>query len=425
MRISAWLSLLVASLSTMACASLSASSPARHGDLPALRQALDEDFRAGRLDRDAVVELARDVATHELKIATGKLAIARINELRMCTSSVADAMQDRAEGSDEAAALAAMALLEAHKADPDDWRGHASDETPAWRAVGTRALVGEHDGGMRRARMLDPDESVRLAAVRAAEDAADPADAAALLDAARKDPNQLVRVQALRSIAASAGSSDTVLALKDLWPQGSEAIRQAIVAAWAWPGMFEKGGIREIVWAAESEAGSCSIVAGGILLRQGGEQRGAGLAAITRAVQTGIARDRALAINMAPLDDPRVVELIQAASKEAEPAVKVAALERLARDPAYRAAALQTLGQVAVSKSAPAPLARAAMARLGDARVTALLLEDGKSTKPQERLSAGQSLADLGDWGRAAQFLADPDVDVRTRIACRLMIAVP
>ncbi len=425
MRIQALLSVVVLSLSTVACAGLSASSPARRGDLPALRSALQDDFRAGRLSEHAVSDLAHEVASHELRVATGKLAITRISQLRMCASSVADDLEKRAEGTDDVAAAAAMALLDAHLGDPDDLREHASDESPAWRAVGTRTLTRVKDGELRRARMLDPDQNVRLAAVRAAEDAADPADRAVLLDTARRDPDQLVRVQALRALAAT-GNADVVLQLKDLWPQASEPVRQAIVAAWGWPGVFEQGGLREIVWAAESQAGTSSIIAGGILLRDGAEHRGVGIAAIANAIQTGLARDRAFAINMAPLDDPHVLELVQAASKDTtEPNVQVAALERLARDPAHRASALQTLGQLAVSKSAAEPLARAAMARLGDRRVTTLLVQDGKSVNAADRLQAAESLVDLGDWGRAAQFLADQDVAVRTKTACRLMIAVP
>ena len=78
-----------------------------------------------------------------------------------------------------------------------------------------------------------------------------------------------------------------------------------------------------------------------------------------------------------------------------------------------------------MSKNAASPLARAAMARLGDRRVTTLLLDDAKSAKPADRLQAAQSLVDLADWGRAAQLLADQDTEVRTGTACRLLIAVP
>jgi hypothetical protein len=422
MRIHAWLMVVLLSFSALACAGLSASSPARRGDIAALRSALQEDFRAGRLSHDAVTGLARDVASHELRTATGNLAVARIQQLRMCTASVADAMRERADGNDDVAALASMALLDAHRIDPSGFRNRSSDPSPAWRALGTRVLTGKRDGDLRRARLLDPDENVRLAAVRAAQDAADPADHAALLDAARRDPNPLVRVQAIRALAVSA-NAQVVLDLKDLWPGGSEAVRQSIVASWAWPGAFEQGGLREILSVAESDSGTCAIIAGGILLRHGGEARGAGVAALMRAIRSGIARDRALAINMAPVDDPHVLELVRSAANEAEPMVRVAALERLARDPSHRADALRRLGELAVTNSPATSLSRAAMARLGDARVTTLLVEDGKSTNADNRLQAAQSLIDLRDWGRAAQFLADPDVRVRTGTACRLLIA--
>ena len=52
-----------------------------------------------------------------------------------------------------------------------------------------------------------------------------------------------------------------------------------------------------------------------------------------------------------------------------------------------------------------------------------LLLEDAKSPKIQIRLRAARSLLALDEAARAAFFLADPNVDVRTRMACELLIA--
>lgn len=424
MRISALIAALALSVSSLACSNLSALSPARQGDLPALKKALDEDFRGGRLTRDAVTELSRALASHELRVATGNDAIRRAHQVSPCAGALDNALLERVERKDDVSAVAALLLLDAHRGDALAWHARASDENSAWRAVGTRTLQFPVDGELRRARMVDPDETVRLAAVRVSEEAFDFADRGVLGDVARRDPNEQVRAAALRALSATA-DAQVVTLLKDLWPLAGESTRQGIVAAWGWTGAFSRGGLEQIVWAAETQEGTASLVAGGILMRHGGDSRGPGLAAVAKGMRSGAVKDRAFAVTLAPLDDARMLELLVTASKESEPKVQVAALERLAGDEKHRAKSLATLGQLSVAGGAASGFARAAMARLGDRRVTTLLVEDAKSSRPELRERAAQLLTELGDWGRAAQALADPDVDVRTRVACRLLVSGP
>ena len=396
--------------------------PARTGDVAALRAALESDLRAGRLTRGAVAEIAQVLALHELQAAKGADAIQRVQQVRSCAGHLQDGLVERANGTDGAAPEAALILQQSRLVEPDKWRAHASDADPLWRAVGVRTLIESQDADGRRAAMLDPDENVRLSAVRAAEDARAPADVQQLLDVARLDPNALVRVTAVRAIGQF-GSPETVLRLKDLLTNASDPVRQAIVVAWSWPGMLEAGGQRELVLIAETAKDESSVLAGGILLRLGPETRGVGISTLLKHIDGGAARVRSLAISLAPLDDPSVRQAVKKLSTAPDPEVKLAALTSLARDPAERAKALEAIGSMAASTLPIAARARAAMARLGDARVTALLLKDGESKVAEQRVDAVRGLIELGDIARAAMFLADADAGVRTRAACSILVA--
>lgn len=411
-------------LALAACAGPSALRPARSGDLAALRTALQDDLRAGRLTKSGVVDIAQELAEHELKIAKDNDALQRVAQARMCARHLVDPLRERAEAKDAAAPDAALALLEIGKADPDDYRTRVADPDPAWRAVGVRTLGEPKYGEQRRASMVDPDERVRLSAVRAAEDAADPADAAKLIDVGRLDPNFLVRVSAIRALGPI-GSEETVLRLKDLYQSAPDPVRQEIVSAWSWPSMLEAGGQRELIAVAETKKGYPAIIAGGILVRLSPDTRGYGISALMKQFDTGTARERALAITLIPLDDESARKAINKEADSKDPEVRIAALSKLARDKDAKQAkaALDALGTTAASDSPAAPKARAAMARLGDARVTALLLKDGQSPDASARKDAVRGLVDLNDIARAAMFLADGDVSVRMRTACEVLNA--
>jgi len=421
MRFSYLVLFLVVILQTVACASLSASGHAERGEHEAMRRALLEDFRHGRLSQDALVDLASTVAEREVSTARGGKAVQRVQQVRLCARSLEDVLSDRAERDDEAAPYAAMALLMVDRGEPEAWRGRWGSEDPAWRAVAVRTLVEPEHGRRRRTAMLDPDELVRQAAVRAAEKAMDPSDRATLLDTARNDPNRLVRVTAVRALGWVATDQD-VLAMRDLWASAPSPVQQALVAAWSFPGTLERGGKRELVWVAETQSGAPMVIAGGILMRMGGETRGVGLAALRKAMQHGVARDRAMAIAMAPLSEPGMRELVQDLSEEAEPKVQVAALAKLAQS-SDGDEARKRLGEIAVSEEPGNREAQQAMARIGDARVTRLLLDHAKRADPKQRQEALRGFLALEDYARAAFFMADPKVALRTRAACEILAA--
>lgn len=172
---------------------------------------------------------------------------------------------------------------------------------------------------------------------------------------------------------------------------------------------------------AETETSNASVVAGGILLRLGGPDRGLGVAALMRALQSGEDSSRLLAIAMVPVSEPEVRNAVQRLAEQGEPRVKVAAVAKLATWHETKQDATNALGALAVSQAEAAKPARLAMARLGDRRVTRLLLDQAKSRDKQDREHAMNALVVLGDYQRAAFFLADPDANVRMGTACRLL----
>ncbi len=385
-----------------------------------MRQALREDYRKGRLSPAAVQDLARVVGERELHQAEGKTGIQRVQQVGLCARELEDSLKKRAALHDAAAPWAALALLEVDRGDPATWRQLADSSDDGWRAVGVRTLDHRRYGGKRRAAMLDPDERVRRSAVLAALEARDTADRDMLLDVARNDPSRLVRVTAIRALGWVAIESD-VLAMRDLWATAPQPVRQALVAAWSFPGTLERGGQRELIWVAETHAGTPSVMAGGILMRLGGQTRGIGVAALRKGMQAGIARDRAFAISMVPLSEPGILDLVKKLAEEAEPQVRVAALSKLATHPETGAEARKKLGEIAASDEPTADKAQQAMARLGDRRVLRLLLNKAKSSDLRIRQSALRGLLALGDTQRAAFFMADPNAALRTRAACELL----
>ena len=409
-------------LQTVACAGLSATGPAERGEHQLMRNAMLEDLRNGRLTRNAVVDLATVVAQRELLESKGSEAVQRVQQVRLCARSLEGPLTERAEGDDKAAPLAAMALLLVDRGEPGAWRKHLDATDPAWRAVAVRTLTDIQYGKERRAAMLDPDEQVRRAAVQASEKAMDEADREVLLDTARNDPDRLVRVTAVRALGWVATEQD-VLAMRDLWAGAPQPVRQSLVAAWSFPGTLDRGGKRELLWVAESQSGTPLVIAGGILMRLGGSTRGVGLAALRTAMQAGVARDRAMAIALAPAAEPEFRSLLEELAEQAEPSVQVAALAKLATLPAFKPQASKKLGELAASDEPGAVDARQAMARLGDRRVIRLLLKDAKSSDLLRRQIAMRALLSLDEYARAAFFLADPDAGMRTKTACELLAA--
>jgi hypothetical protein len=419
------ISAVLAAFTGLGCATPMSVKAAKNGDLAALRAALEQEKARGKLDQKRVTAVAKAVAEREIRHSTGRDAVARIEEARACWRPLESSLEDRAEQKDDAGAEAMLALLDGRSNHPSDGPSllsrHGQSQNPQWRAVGARGAVGTKNGDARRKFYVDPDERVRLAALRAALEWADPADAAPLLEAARLDPNPVAQAIAARA-AGGIENAAIVLALRDRYAVADEGLRQSIVDAWARPPLAKAGGRRELVLVAENQSGAYAVEAGAMLLQFQGdaEARAIGQRTLIRAMGQGLARDRRLAIQRAPISDREVAAAIRKAAQGSEVPVKVAALVRLGEIPEERAKAWGELQKLAEGGSREALFA---LARAGDPAAAESVKKDMSGADPEKRLAAMHALVAAGRFASAADLLADANAGVRMRASCVLLSA--
>jgi HEAT repeats len=377
------------------------------------------------LGRGEALELARATLAGDIGRARGKLGVDDIRRLGACVRPLRSALAKRADTKDEVGAEAAMALVEAGVSGPGSFDAGVGYPIGAWRALSARGLTGSGDGTERRAKMVDPDQDVRLAAMRAAARAEDEEDADLLLEAARVDPYPLARAQAARAVGA-VGGERVVLALKDLWAQADEPVRMAIADAWAMPRSADAGGRRELGWAADAARGSAQIAAASGLVRAGGPESAQGVAVLEQAITTGTAKDRIFAIMVAPSKEESIKAALKKASDDADEVVAVAALARRLESAPPRAdasAIVAKLMKLAFGDSRGAIAAKTALARAGQGAVLPIVARDAHAQDPKLREAGGIALALLHDYPHAAVVAVDQDRDVRTHVACAMLTA--
>jgi hypothetical protein len=440
-------------LSLAACSGGAGLSAAKHGDLAALRLQIGAREQAASLHLAEVGELARATATHEISVATGESAVARIREVEACAPELDDVLSARMKKGDAAGAEAAMALLDAGRLSDGDARSYLKFPDPLWRAVGVRGLTRTRDAGERRASLLDPSPLVRRAALRAMNEAPDGADLAPVFEVARGDPEPIVRTDAVRLLALMGRRepesdlatlpADITRLLRDLYPTADEPLREDIGAAWAAPEVFSHGGREALRVLLASEQGAGALSAAAAVLREprviDPEIEAAARATLVRAIESGARRHRLHAIAMVPLDKgkgprPRekgpqpLLEALEKASVDEDLDVRVSALGRLASlaaPPESRPKAILGLEALAGGSDPPELISRARLilANAGDLRVQAWVEKDLGASEAWTRLSAVGALVALGRATRAAPILGDSDPSVRTRGACALILA--
>jgi HEAT repeat protein len=415
----------IALLLGVACAASPAMRAAERGDRDALANAIGARERAGDLSTSEAAGLARIVADRELRGATGTDPVVRVKTAAPCARELDDALAARMATHDEAGALAALERIESGDLGVDGARPHLRDADGPWRAVGARGLVKADDRAAREGALVDADPRVRRQAARAAGVAGDPADATALLEAIRLDPEPLVRTEAVRALRRLPRiEGDVVGALRDLWPRADDSVREDIAIAWAAPALWGAGG-REALLALIASGHGPGVVEGALAvlrLRSGDtEVDRAALEQVARSIASGPRERRLQAIAGAPLDRAELLAAVKGAGTDTDLLVRVGALGRLAeaREPGARA----DLVALASPGSRVAARARFALAALGDRSVQAWVEQDLSSTEAAERLGAATSLAEMRVPARAAPLLADPDADVRLRAACTLVLA--
>jgi len=422
-----------------ACSSSVAMRAAESGDRATLCQAIAARELRGSLSNREAASLARAVATNDLKTASPMNAVARVGDVQPCARELDGALSARMGTHDDAGAAAALARLDARGWDLDDARQYAGDPDPAWRAVGTRALIRATDRRARLAALVDGSPLVRREAARAARDAVDPADLRPLSDAARLDPEPIVRTEAVRAMAAFSGG-EVADALRDLWAGGDDGLREDIALAWSSPFLWSTGGRDALRGLVASGHGPGAIEGAAAILRHhdaGPELAALAVGRLVQAIRSGARVTRLQAIAQASLDRPELIDAVRACAGDDDLEVRIGALTRLAgraaggavdtRTAAEAGSATSALEALARPESPDGPQARfalgGALRGTGDRRIQARLEHHLVSASPAERLGAATALANLGVAARAATLLADDDPSVRDRAACTLMMA--
>jgi HEAT repeats len=431
--------LLPVALALASCAPSPLQRAARSGNFGRLKTEIASERARGGLDRTEVLDLAREVGEVEMRRARGTEAIARIEDLRGCTYPFADTLESLARSPDDVGATATLVLLDGQSSETSSMdreelvRRYGSSESPLWRAVAARASRARGTG--RGKFLVDPDERVRLAALRAALEVPDPESVGALLEAARVDPHPLARSLAVRG-AGAVGHANVVLALHDLYAAADEDLRQAIVEAWATPGSAAFGGARELLRVAETDRGPAGIEAAAELLSiraaappgvVDDDAAKAAVQVLARSVREGIARNRLLSIRQAPLmtmvkglDMAPIREALLGAARGDDEAVRAAALGRLLELSDQRGTALAALRKSAAEGS------RAALFELAHAKDKSAVEGLARETTARDgeaRLAAARALIEAGALDRAADLLADSDPHVRLSASCALVVA--
>lgn len=399
---------------------------AESGDNKTLRTEIDARHKLGSLTNDEAAILAHAVADREIKTTKGDDAVKRVREVRGCAGELDDTLADRMKTHDEAGAEAAMARLDLGKLDASDVRPYAADKNDVWRAVGVRGLTRETDHPARVRAMTDPSPRVRRSAMRASASAHDVSELDALAEAARIDPEPMVRSDAVRALGAIGGERVASI-LGDLWVNTDDGVREDIAIAWAWPDTYAHGGREALRVLIASKTGPGVISGASAVARSAPKDRElheSAVGLLVRSIATAPRRDRLHAIAVAPLGDADVLAATRKAAHENDVETKVSAFARLLESPPDRAEAVQNLETISGQNyGALSSRARFALATAGDLRIQAWIEADLLATDAPTRLSALGSLAALGRSARGALLLADPDPSVRASAACTLLSA--
>lgn len=410
-------------LLVLACGNTSVRDAALQDDLPAFKEALARAQKRGELSQGDVESVARALVERELTSSRGDTAVARVRDVRACIGAVESTLDDLSERRDAGGGAAMLALVDSGRSSEGDLVSlYAEDSDPVWRSVGARAAMGCEHGQMRRALLLDDDLRVRRAALYAARAEVCAEDRAALIEAARLDPDPLSRSVAVQALGAL-GGPEVVLALMDLWQASDAETRQGIVDAWATEPTYVAGGEARLLATVEKETGLVRVVAARGLLQNESQHAPLARNVLSKAARLGPSDERRLALGFLPLDTEGVKEL-EEAGKSDDPSVAVAAARRLLRVEEKRKAARARLVELAKNDSTPVRRqAEMALAHDGDRSVLPALEKAQSSPDAEERRHAALALLALGDYPTAATGLADDVARVRTQVACAVLAA--
>ncbi len=393
----------------------------------------------GKLPIGDAVSLAHAVIEREIMHPVAADVEKRLSDVRACAFAVDDVLRARMATDDAAGGEAALIRAEAGALSDGALRDHASSTLDSWRAVATWGMTRGEDHDARLRALADGSPLVRKAALHAITENDDPQAFAAVLEAARVDPDPLVRGAAVRALGRMKGSpADVALRLRDLWELADNGLRQDVASAFASPSVLDRGGQPALEHLLGASAGNDSVTVAGVILGariDDAALRASAAARLVAAIKDGGHRMRIHAIAVLPLsrapDKKAFIDALSAVAKGDDLEVRLAALGRLARggDAVPKSVgedAVKELEGLASPESHERRIASRALLLLADARdqrVQAWIERDLAAKDPEERVSAAEALAALGRAARAAPLLADEDAEVRTRTACTILLS--
>lgn len=404
-------------LLAISCAHSSALRHAQQGELLQLKADLMRKTPSPGQAR----ELSRAVLIHEVKTAQDQQDRQFIQTLRGCSAGLPSALVSRAKTHDGVGAEAAMLLLELDQLESPD--RFATDDDGAWRALAARASA-EHREARQRY-YLDPDERVRRAALIAAREANDPADADHLLEIARLDPDPAIRSHAIL-ILGTYKSERISSALRDRFTNMDEALRLSVVQAWGTPQLYSHGGQRELERLIAHRTGLEVVAAASLLARDPvSEVSNPAITRLVRFMNEGTTDEQRLALVMMPVSSTETTTALLDKTRAEDQQVAVIAWSRLLAHPTFQKRAEDQLSTLATSspESSLALQAEAALAAGGSIKVKPLLKVGLNDKDPSIRKVSGIGLVRLGLLAEAASLIGDEDADVRRTIACRISAA--
>lgn len=383
------------------------------GDLPSLKAAVAQAERDGELGERRARDVAGAVLSRELVSLRGPDE--QFPDVAPCSRQVQPALEEVARGGGEFAAPAAIALIDAGLDAP------SADGSSARIAVLAREAEGPSLGPSRRQYMLSGDALVRRAALAAAKDSVDARDTAALLEAARLDPDPEARKLAVRALGVI-GGADVVIGLVDVWQTASEALRREILSAWARPASFGAGGEEQLVNVVEDGTGTLQVAAALELERLAAGPPALSTQILLGALQGDDSPARRLALVAVPWSSPELRSAVVERARSGDAATQILASLRLAEHGALGAEDAARVAKLAeTSAGGQAMLARAVLARAGNSSARPGLRADLAAPKADQRALAAFALMSLGDWPGAAQALGDDSPGVRRAVACQML----
>ena len=415
----------IALVASIGCGRAPAVRHAENGDFPALKRELDDRAAKNDLGDGDVRAVSRAILEHDLHRYSGDEGARRLLALSTCAKPIASALKSTARANDDIAATAAWVLVDSGAVDADAFTDDRRDDK-RFRAAVTRGLFDAGEAALRAERAVDDDELVRRAAMAAAGDAGCASDFPLLLEAARRDPVAIVRIDAIRALARiaprldeGAPRADLVDRLSDLWSGGDEATRGAIARAFAVPALFDAGGRRALDNALGREEGHATVDAASAMMSAGGNNGALRLIRLAREDDIAV-RAHALRLLDPARPDHAEVLLSTVNGKSEDATLQVVAAAALLRAPPHRQKGLDTLVARMASSDKTGTEAAIALAEAGDERGRPRLVAD-LATPSALRFRVSSALTRLGHAADVRPLLASPDIDVRDGAACAIL----